>query len=334
MRHTGILAAALVAIGVASASADITTGLIAWYPFDGNLQDESGFSNDGTAVGGLVSTTDRFGNPNSAYEFNGTSSYVYIPNSLSLSSPDTALTQAAWVMLYGPSQVGQAYGPLIMKSASTENAFMYRMIASPDGISAAFGDWFHGAGTAVTLELNQWYHVATVFDGSSVRCYVNGARVDSVALAASIVPDSRDLTIGADIPGILEIFYGKIDDVHIYSRALSDGDIAELYGGTPSGARGTPAITDFAISRVYPNPTSDRTRIDFHLGAAAPVELTIYDVQGRRVRQLRAGPLAGGAHRAAWDGRDDAGTPVASGVYFARLAVEGRSVSTRVIRIR
>jgi len=208
------------------------------------------------------------------------------------------------------------------------------MIAGPTAFGAAFNNWNTHTSVFVSTPLNEWHHVATVFDGSTLRFYYDGAPVDTLALALSIAEDSRDLTIGADTPGYLEIFYGKMDDVRLYSRALSDADIAELYGG-PTGVSRTPLAPEFSIGHAVPNPTSGEASVDFVLGTQATIELAVYDVAGRRIRSLRAGALPAGRHVVRWDGRDDAGRATPSGVYFFRLRGAGaRVVSSRVVRVR
>lgn len=84
-----------------------------------------------------------------------------------------------------------------------------------------------------------------------------------------------------------------------------------------------------------PNPSRGATdvRFSFRLAAAAACRLTIHDVSGRRVREVLAGRLPEGHHDVAWDGRDDAGRPAASGVYFVRLTASGRTAVGRVVRI-
>jgi hypothetical protein len=328
-----VLIFALLALGFSTAHADITTGLIARYPFDGNANDVSGNNNNGTLVGGVTLTTDRFGAPNRAYSFNGTSSYVSVPASGSLNSPTTACTQAAWVYLYGTSLVGSGFDPLIMKSLTTENGFMYRMVANPDYIAAAFNTWDTSQGAAQTTPLNQWHHVATVFNGSTLRMYYDGAFIGSQPIAMTIAADNRPLTIGADVPGVLEIFNGKIDDVCIYNRALSDADILQLKNQTTVSAVSgiTPRLT---IGPAIPNPASADSRVEFTLSQAQHVDLAVYDVAGRRVRSLDATVRAAGEHVASWDGRDDHGREVASGVYFYGLRSAGQLVTSRIVRIR
>lgn len=84
-----------------------------------------------------------------------------------------------------------------------------------------------------------------------------------------------------------------------------------------------------------PNPSSEaRTKIAFLLPQAGQAELALFDVQGRRIRVLRNAASPAGWNAEIWDGRDDAGESVASGVYFARLEVAGASASTRVVRLK
>ena len=68
-----------------------------------------------------------------------------------------------------------------------------------------------------------------------------------------------------------------------------------------------------------PNPFNPLTVIAFDLAVAGPVQLDVFDVQGRRVRRLQSGAMAAGTHRITWDGRDSAGRETSSGVYFCRL---------------
>jgi hypothetical protein len=79
-----------------------------------------------------------------------------------------------------------------------------------------------------------------------------------------------------------------------------------------------PAAT--RIAAIHPNPFNPQTRIAFDLAAPGAVKLEVYDLQGTRVRTLVDEARAAGRHEVAWDGRDDAGRAVASGMYMARLA--------------
>lgn len=70
------------------------------------------------------------------------------------------------------------------------------------------------------------------------------------------------------------------------------------------------------------------------LPRAAEVTLAVFDQQGRRVRTLLAGQQPAGEHAVTWDGRDDGGRAVASGIYFVRGTAEGRTFTRRVAALR
>jgi hypothetical protein len=78
-----------------------------------------------------------------------------------------------------------------------------------------------------------------------------------------------------------------------------------------------------------PNPFNPTTTISFELTRPAHATVQIYDVGGARIRSLVSRDLSAGVHQSRWDGTDDQGRPVASGIYFYRLAVDGDIVATR-----
>ncbi len=78
-----------------------------------------------------------------------------------------------------------------------------------------------------------------------------------------------------------------------------------------------------------PNPLHPSAAVPFGLAHPARVRLTIFDLAGRRVRALADEMLPAGEHRRVWDGRDDPGRPVASGVYFYELVAGGERIGRR-----
>ena len=91
----------------------------------------------------------------------------------------------------------------------------------------------------------------------------------------------------------------------------------------------------FVLEQNYPNPFNGDTSIRFTVAAAGDVELTVYDLLGQRVRRLVGEPTPRGRHTVRWDGRDDAGWPVASGVYVYRLqAVSGQVAARKLLVLR
>ena len=84
----------------------------------------------------------------------------------------------------------------------------------------------------------------------------------------------------------------------------------------------------------YPNPAHGPTSLVFHLARNAMVELTVYDVAGRKVRTMLSEARPAGTHTVKWDGRDGTGEPVSSGVYLARIVADGESATHRLVILR
>ena len=91
---------------------------------------------------------------------------------------------------------------------------------------------------------------------------------------------------------------------------------------------GNPAI---ALSENRPDPFSGETRFTLSLPSAAAVELSVYDLNGRRVATLHHGALKAGVSEFSWSGRDDGGSRLGAGVYFYRAIVGGNAISRRMV---
>jgi hypothetical protein len=91
----------------------------------------------------------------------------------------------------------------------------------------------------------------------------------------------------------------------------------------------SPASSNLRL-RAHPNPFNPRTTIEYSLELEGDLQLAVFDVAGRHVRTLAAGPAQAGTHSVEWDGRNAAGRPVGSGVYLVRLE---SATATRVVRV-
>lgn len=105
--------------------------------------------------------------------------------------------------------------------------------------------------------------------------------------------------------------------------------------GSWSPVEDTPAVRPAAkLMPCYPNPFNPRTTVAFSLPAAGPVELRVYDIEGRLVSTLIDHALDAGHHEVHWEGRDDRGRSVASGVFFCRLKAGVDEDVIRMVLIR
>jgi hypothetical protein len=90
----------------------------------------------------------------------------------------------------------------------------------------------------------------------------------------------------------------------------------------------------FSLGNNYPNPFNPATTIRYSIPKAAHVTLRVYDAQGRLIKSLVNGKKRAGEHTATWNGEDDRGSPVASGVYFARLQSSGRGQARKIVLLK
>jgi hypothetical protein len=149
-------------------------------------------------------------------------------------------------------------------------------------------------------------------------------------------------TGAAGVSGSGRILYGTIGQSAVGGSAGSGHGACLGYwccGGARVIAVDDSQVSDLprelSFARPLPNPTTGEVELLVALPQAAAVHLRVYDVLGREVRTLASGGLPAGYHRLRWDGRDARGAARRSGIYFARLVVDGRPFAVqRVVFVR
>jgi hypothetical protein len=164
-----------------------------------------------------------------------------------------------------------------------------------------------------------------------------------------------ELHLEDDITFIDSVFT-QLDIVYTYMEAESDGRSSGLRFLNPSnsiesleqaqnreamlwklmrektdsdGSVYSPEMFEYKLKANYPNPFNPTTNISFSLPAEAEIKLNIYNIKGQKVKTLTNSIYPQGNHNVMWNGRDDNGQPVGSGVYFYRLQVDGKTQATR-----
>ncbi len=141
------------------------------------------------------------------------------------------------------------------------------------------------------------------------------------------------------------VFFGDYTDIDAYAgivrpiwMRMDNGDLTVWTAivGAPTAVADAPARARerVTLEAPVPNPFNPSTTVSFRLAEAADVELAVYDVRGARVRTLLRAHAPAGRSAVRWDGRDDAGRAVASGVYFARLRAGADTRTRRMVLLK
>lgn len=198
---------------------------VAHYPFNGNANDAVG-SNNGTVNGALLSS-DRFNSSSSAYTFNGSSNNITIPDAPAFNFTST-ITLSAWIF---PTAYNTTWPTIVAKYNSTNS---FELDIKNDN-TIEWSCFIGGAQRVLnggSIALNQWYHIAAVYDGAQMKIYQNGILVAAQAVTGNIGANSFPVEIGTRSGGGAP-FTGKIDEVKIYATALTPAQILAEYNSSP-----------------------------------------------------------------------------------------------------
>jgi len=217
----------------------LQNGLVGYWPFCGNANDESGNGNDGV-VNGATLTEDRFGVSGQAFYFNGQEDRIEIGNSSSLSP--TSLSISAWIKVPS-SNIANGYTSLIAKwwqGLSCENNSDSYLLYIDNSVNSIIGASQYNTSSPTflssdvnSIETDQWYHLTFIHDELDGQLlYLNGNLIASNGISGALCPTTNNLFFGCDNnQGTLwRFFNGFLDDIGIWNRALTAEEIALLYG--------------------------------------------------------------------------------------------------------
>jgi hypothetical protein len=129
---------------------------------------------------------------------------------------------------------------------------------------------------------------------------------------------------------LFEVDGGGTVEIDEFDLSTTDGRLV-----SPAFSRSDAALPrDYALHQNYPNPFNPETKISFDLPQDGRIRLLVYNILGRQVKLLLDDYLPAGTHTVAWDGTDDHGRSVASGVYLYRLEAEAASLSRKMMLLK
>ena len=234
-----------------------TNGLVAWYPFNGNANDESGNGNDLTS-NDITYLEDRNNVINQCAFFNGTSAFASRLNepNLQMSSftlstwVNTNIIQSGGGLYSGESQTIAGYLPQDWYTGPSYKQWLFTNDNSRLGsrmwtYQTSWQDIFTNSNS---ITVNSWFNVTSSFDSISQlhSLYVNGQLIEAISSTLEYT-NQIGFFVGATFENqnnaLSDFFHGKIDDIAIYNRALTQEEITALYTSTPVNGGGGSTTT-------------------------------------------------------------------------------------------
>jgi len=199
-------------------------GLLSYYPFNGNGNDLSPFNNHLTN-NGATPTADRFGNANAAYDFDGISSFLTRTNPSYTFNSTSTFTVSFWYKRVNTASLGI---PIMHATTASGNFVWIFQLASLNmqfGTNKQGSAWIWAQSTTTT---DVWTHIVMVYNAGQMTLYKdNVAAATGTFNHTAVSSTTLPLLIGKGVGG--SHFYGQIDDIGIWNRALSQCEINDLY---------------------------------------------------------------------------------------------------------
>lgn len=285
---------------------DLQRGLVAYYPFNGSANDESGKNHNGVVYGAAL-TTDRFENSNSAYDFNGLDNFIEIADNPDINfGKSINFTIAFWFKLDKKEPQG-AYG-ILTKGTQTsdvygfdlpfgENALVRFIMGKENGAAVLYRD------DIPSVDDGRWHFVSgiAIRNSNTMQLYQDGIKIHeltTLGLEDLIMSSEASLKIGVSRL-FTSFFGGKLDDIRLYTRELNPAEIMALYTENPPASIQTEKATNIQEElittgglptetsdplhesvEIYPNPANT---LLFFRNVTGNTRVSIYDIQGREV---------------------------------------------------
>jgi len=170
-----------------------------------------------------------------------------------------------------------------------------------------------------------------IFSDDGVLCG-SGVFNDGILKFTSVYGYDGDNETTAQYPKSGEPLNVRIDGVGVAAELTFRGDGSRVSLGSLSTATLLPG--SYSMSQNYPNPFNPSTNVSFSLPTAGQVELSVYNVLGQKVATIANGQFTAGTHEVTWNGTDDSGSSVGSGIYFYRLTSDGFDETKKMILMK
>lgn len=196
-----------------------TNGLVAWYPFNGNANDESGNGNNGT-VNGASLTSDRSGLALKAYYFDGINDFI---------STDRKILSSFSISFWFQLENNREWAPFV--DAHNANFEILAKFSKPTFIKwISSPNNYDEFSVDNSVELKKWAHLVCTFTNGTVQVFQNGSFIKSFGSVNFPMTDGK-FFFGESRSGNSQFLEGKMDDIAIWNRAITADEVSEIYKG-------------------------------------------------------------------------------------------------------
>lgn len=221
---------ALSANEVSKLATKVPAGLVAHYQLDGDATDDTGNALDGTLVGSPGAANDRYANGSGSYTFDGSTQYITVADN-SLLKPANSITIAAWAYHSNWSGCDSGDPSILSKGESGDSGVYFECDSATNELAFILGR----DGTKIKIGIDPsslsggaWHHLTGTYDGRTMKFYVNGVLKNTNDAGASYSIDHSNDVFYIAQDWESEEFPGSIDDVRVYDRALTAGEVKAL----------------------------------------------------------------------------------------------------------
>ena len=299
-----------------------------WWPFSGNANDASVYANHGT-LNGPTLTTDRFGNPNSAYSFDGVNDDINLGVNSQINKLNNLFT-ISFFLLKKDLNSSMIIGNIDSSIVGNGWRFNIRTTTILEASIRNSANWYPSYSTSNSISQNIWIHIVCVRNNTTMKIYLNGilnstTNIGTVSLNNNPNAVTKLGKQWANLNPNFESLNGKLDDLGIWNRALTQQEVESLYNANICYQ--TISVTDTLIInvnrtsynplaytntiKVYPNPTKDKITIDNgDLTKMTGYSIKIYNSVGQQLYQTTISQQQYSLDITQWGG---------NGLYFLEL---------------
>ena len=221
--------------------------------------------------------------------------------------------------------------PFVLTSGNHRSAYGVSPVATSAGLCFTSDATFVAQGGCPLLND---FDVLEPSGASAMEIAYGAAAGTNGAVLSQRRVNGNGATVGVLLSGFAFEYIADDDQDGVSDRADHLHDVITWLGNAVGQATGAAPALQTTLSPNYPNPFNPQTTISFSLRDRGRVRLAIYDVSGALVRELVNGERSRGTYTEAWDGRDQHGSAVASGVYFYRLLTAERTLSRKMVLLK